>query len=400
MSKQDKKSVPTIQVPSIRFKQDDGSDFPDWEERRLGEICNITTGKLDANAMVKNGKYRFFTCSKDFFQTDTYEFDTDALIISGNGNIGYIHHFNGKFNAYQRTYVLDGFTDSIYYIKYFLNKHLYARILREKIGGVTPYIVMSTLTRMKILLPTLPEQQKIASFLESVDKKIQLLERKVVLLQSYKKGVMQKLFSQELRFKDEQGSEYPDWQERRLGEICNITTGKLDANAMVKNGKYRFFTCSKDFFQTDTYEFDTDALIISGNGNIGYIHHFNGKFNAYQRTYVLDGFTDSIYYIKYFLNKHLYARILREKIGGVTPYIVMSTLTRMKMKIQIRSRTEVPKKTSKGVLYPNIFLGVLLIVATIAQRCAGEIQEISVPFLIYLRSNLFACSMLPFCHGQ
>ncbi len=82
------------------------------------------------------------------------------------------------------------------------------------------------------------------------------------------------------------------------------------------------------------------------------------------------------------------------------PYDNMRSYKGNSMEILIRSRTEVPKNTSKGVLYPNIFLGVLLIVATIAQRCAGEIQEISVPFLLYLRSNLFACSILPFCHGQ
>ena len=66
----------------------------------------MTTGKLDANAMVENGKYRFYTCAKDYYKINEYAFDTDALLISGNGaNVGYIHHYEGKFNAYQRTYV-------------------------------------------------------------------------------------------------------------------------------------------------------------------------------------------------------------------------------------------------------------------------------------------------------
>ncbi len=270
MSKQDKKSASTPPPPPpIRFKQDDGSDFPDWQERRLGELCCIKTGKLDANAMVKNGKYRFYTCAKDFFQIDTYEFDTDALIISGNGaNVGYIHHFNGKFNAYQRTYVLDGFTDSIYYIRHFLDKYLYKIIYKEKREGVTPYIVMSTLTRMKIKLPSLPEQQKIASFLQSVDTKIQLLERKVVLLQSYKKGVMQKLFSQELRFKDEQGNEYPDWEEKRLGEILEYeqpTKYIVDSSKYSDNYSIPVLTAGKTFilgYTNETYGVFTNHPVI------------------------------------------------------------------------------------------------------------------------------------------
>ena len=88
-------------------------------EEKLGNICNITTGKLDANAMVENGQYRFYTCAKDYYYIDKYAFDTEALLISGNGAyVGYIHYYKGKFNAYQRTYVLDQFTENIQYIKY------------------------------------------------------------------------------------------------------------------------------------------------------------------------------------------------------------------------------------------------------------------------------------------
>ena len=68
----------------------------------------VTTGKLDANAMVSNGEYRFYTCAKEYYQIDKYSFDTDALLVSGNGaNVGYVHHYKGKFNAYQRTHVMD-----------------------------------------------------------------------------------------------------------------------------------------------------------------------------------------------------------------------------------------------------------------------------------------------------
>ena len=98
----------------IRFKKNDGTEYPQWEEKKLGKFCNITTGKLDANAMTTNGKYRFYTCASEYFYINNFAFDTEALLISGNGaNVGYVHYYKGKFNAYQRTYVLDAFSENI-----------------------------------------------------------------------------------------------------------------------------------------------------------------------------------------------------------------------------------------------------------------------------------------------
>ena len=182
-------------VPQIRFKDDNGKDFTDWKEKRLGEICKITTGKLDANTMTENGKYRFYTCAKEFFKIDNYAFDTEALLISGNGaNVGYIHYYKGKFNAYQRTYVLDQFSEHIIYIKYFLEMFLKEKINREKKEGNTPYIVLGTLSGMKIKIPLLSKQQKIASFLSAIDKKIELVDAQIQKIQGWKRGLMQELF--------------------------------------------------------------------------------------------------------------------------------------------------------------------------------------------------------------
>jgi type I restriction enzyme S subunit len=179
----------------LRFRDKNGEHFVDWEEKKLGDLAKITTGKLDANAMVQDGKYRFYTCAKDYFRIDKYAFDTEALLISGNGaNVGYIHYYKGKFNAYQRTYVLDRIKENIIYLKFYLDNFLYERIHTEKKEGNTPYIVMSTLSEMEILLPSLPEQQKIANFLSSIDAKIESTNQHINQTQSFKKGLFQQLF--------------------------------------------------------------------------------------------------------------------------------------------------------------------------------------------------------------
>lgn len=185
----------TAKIRFLQFKEK-------WKEIKLGEICEIQTGKLNANAMIQGGRYKFFTCAKEVFEIDDYAFDTEAILVSGNGeNVGYIHYFNGKFNAYQRTYVLDKFTENILFIKYFLEFALKRKIEIEKKDGNTPYIVLSTIFGFIVKLPNLKEQQKIAEVLTACDDEINLLNLKLENLKKQKQGLMQKLLSGKVRVK-------------------------------------------------------------------------------------------------------------------------------------------------------------------------------------------------------
>ena len=140
---------------------------------KLGDICKITTGKLDANAQVDNGIFPFFTCAEQPFKIDNFAFDTEALLISGNGaNLGYINYYKGKFNAYQRTYVLDLFSENIQYIKWALKVLLPKRIAIEKSSSNTPYIVLSTLTDLRLPIPSRGEQSFIANLMQSLERKL------------------------------------------------------------------------------------------------------------------------------------------------------------------------------------------------------------------------------------
>ena len=140
---------------------------------KLGDICQITTGKLDANAQVDNGIYPFFTCAEQPFKIDSFAFDTEALLISGNGaNLGYINYHNGKFNAYQRTYVLDVFSENIQYIKWVLKVLLPKRIAIEKSSSNTPYILLSTLSDLMLPIPSKENQYHIAELMQSLERKL------------------------------------------------------------------------------------------------------------------------------------------------------------------------------------------------------------------------------------
>ncbi|EQD93447.1 type I restriction endonuclease subunit S [Helicobacter pylori PZ5080] len=171
-----------------------------WQKVRLGDICEITTGSLDANEMVHYGKYRFYTCAKEYYFIDKYAFDTEAILISGNGAyVGYVHYYKGKFNAYQRTYVLDNFSEHIIFVKYFLTMFLQSHIQTNRNEGNTPYIVMGTLKDFEILLPPLDEQAAIANILSDLDSEIISLKNKKRQFENIKKALNHDLMSAKIR---------------------------------------------------------------------------------------------------------------------------------------------------------------------------------------------------------
>ncbi|GAA7962883.1 hypothetical protein JP0544_01970 [Helicobacter pylori] len=170
-----------------------------WQRVRLGDICEITTGSLDANEMVHYGKYRFYTCAKEYYFIDKYAFDTEAILISGNAYVGYVHYYKGKFNAYQRTYVLDNFSEHIIFVKYFLTMFLQSHIQANRNKGNIPYIVMATLKDFEILLPPLNEQSAIANILSDLDNEITSLKNKKRQFENIKKALNHDLMSAKIR---------------------------------------------------------------------------------------------------------------------------------------------------------------------------------------------------------
>ncbi|KAF0338036.1 restriction endonuclease subunit S [Pediococcus acidilactici] len=179
-------------VPELRF-----AGFADaWEQRKLGDITKISTGKLDANAMVENGKYDFYTSGIKKYRIDVAAFEGPSITIAGNGaTVGYMHLADNKFNAYQRTYVLQEFLVDRSFIFSEIGNKLPKKIKQEVRTGNIPYIVMDMLTELKLSIPqNNSEQQKIGSLFKQLDDTIDLHQRKLEKLQELKKGYLQKMF--------------------------------------------------------------------------------------------------------------------------------------------------------------------------------------------------------------
>jgi type I restriction enzyme S subunit len=239
------------------------------------------------------------------------------------------------------------------------------KIIASKTAGSTRQrIGIPELKNLKLYTPTIEEQNKIGKFLSMIDERILTQSKIIKEYKSYRNRILHTIYN-----------DLNDFDYISLNQLCSITTGKLDANAMNPNGKYKFFTCAKEDYYIDKYSFEGESLIISGNGEVGLIKYFNGKFDAYQRTYVLQNFIKNPLYIKFALEIELPKKLHREKNVGAMPYIVLSTLTGIKVKI--------PNK--------ELISKITLIVTSLDKKIAIE-EQILNDYLLqkkYLLANMF-----------
>ena len=135
---------------------------------KIGDLTRIRTGKLDANASLEGGQYPFFTCSKEPLRISTYSYDCECVLVAGNGDLN-VKYYNGKFDAYQRTYIIeDNGSGKLYmpYLYYFMEGYI-EELRKQAIGGVIKYIKLGNLTDAMIELPSVDEQKSIVEILET-----------------------------------------------------------------------------------------------------------------------------------------------------------------------------------------------------------------------------------------
>jgi len=183
-----------------------------WPMVELGDLCEISTGKKDVNQGNPNGKYPFFTCAREHTYIDTYSFDTEALLIAGNGDVGAVKHYKGKFDAYQRTYVLKNFKDvNVRYLFQVLNGSLKEKMQLQKLGNTMPYIKLGMLQDFKVPLPPLEVQEQIV---KELDGYAAIINGAKQIATNWKPKI----------------DIDPEWEKVKLGEVCEIGDGNHSSN--------------------------------------------------------------------------------------------------------------------------------------------------------------------------
>lgn len=214
---------------------------------------------------------------------------------------------------------------------HFLNSTKFRkRIVTISQGGTQIYVNFPSVKKEKINIPQKEEQQKIASFLGGVDEWIGNLCRQKEALLDYKKGMMQKIFSQEIRFKDENSNDFGDWEEERLGDIAEVKTGSSNRDDSLNSGEYAFFDRSVDIRRSSKFLYNKEALIIAGEGLVFKPRYFNEKFDLHQRAYAILNYklTNNWKYLYYYISyNHFWFN--KMAVGTTMPSLRMDAFNRM-----------------------------------------------------------------------
>lgn len=314
--------------PKLRFKADDGSQFPDWEEKTIDELGTFTKGaplsKADisecGSPLILYGELyttykevayniqrktqavvdeKYYSCVGDVIIPTSGESAEDISTATCVMTPGVV--LGGDLNIF-RSNILDGRIMS-----YILNHQAKWKIAAIAQGKSIVHIQAKQLSNIHVKYPvSKAEQQKIAEFLSTIDTVIEKQKETVSSWEERKKGVMQKLFSQEVRFKADDGSDFPEWEKKKLEDVVEFLDGQrkpLEAGQRV-SGKYPYYGASGIIDYVEDYIFDEELILLSEDGA-------NILDRNYRVCFLAKG--------KYWVNNH--AHVLRAMDGNVNGFI-------------------------------------------------------------------------------
>ncbi len=289
-------------APKLRFRE-----FSDeWERKKIGDIAELTSSKRVylsdyvnqgipfyrrkeiselRNNIIPNDILYIAESSYSEFKEKYGVPQKNDILITAVGTLGNVLRIQND----DKFYFKDG---NLIWLKGIIESPEFLEIILEvkkldiektSIGSTQRALTMVELRKLIFPFPTLPEQQKIASFLSAIDEKIQQLTRKKELLEQYKKGVMQQLFSGKGRFKSESGKAYPKWEEKPFGAVSTFINGKAyKQEELLKEGKYRVLRVGNLFSNNEWYfsdlELEEDKYIEKGDLIYAWSASFGPRF--------------------------------------------------------------------------------------------------------------------------
>lgn len=255
-------------IPTLRFKE-----FTNlWNEKKIHEILKIGSGKDYKH--LGEGDVPVFGTGGLMTMVDDFLYNGQTVCIGRKGTIDKPMYFEGKIWTVDTLFYTHSFRESDPKFVYYLFQRINWKQYNEA-GGV-PSLSKSTIEQIDLITPLIEEQTKIASFLTAVDNKLQALKKKKELLEQYKKGMMQQLFSQEIRFKKDDGTNYPDWEWKKLSEVASRITRKNKENNL------NVLTISAQFGLVSQLEYFNKS--VSAKDVSGYYLIHKDEF-AYNKSY-------------------------------------------------------------------------------------------------------------------
>jgi type I restriction enzyme S subunit len=333
-----------------------------WRTGKLGELVAFKTGKLDSNAAVPNGDYPFFTCSQETLRTNTFSFDTECVLLAGNNANGIfpLKYFHGKFDAYQRTYVIKPRDQEILNTKflYYTLRPKLSELRSFSTGAATKFLTLTILNDTEIQVPSLPVQRRIAGILSAYDELMENSQRRIRILEEMARALYREWFVH-FRFPGHEnlprvasplGSIPKGWEVKPFTEIADVLSGGTPKTDVAEywNGEIPFFT-PRDvpdcFYVHDTDKHVTelglskcaselyppDTVFITARGTVGKVALPSVPMAMNQSCYALRG-KPGIPQRFLFLMTLQQVDYLKTNTGGATfDTIVVDTFRRMEV---------------------------------------------------------------------
>ena len=330
----------------------------EWKEVRLGDVCDLIAGfafkakdfgefptKVIKIGDIKPpfvdyvGQVGVDISNYDINRLSKYTVKYGDYVLAMTGatigkvgkyiseNFSYINQRVLKFSPKQNV--------DADFINYIICSNIFAKYVVNFVDSESaqPNISAPTISKFAFQIPSeKDDQHRIASILSSLDRKIELNNKINADLEEMAQAIFKNWF---VDFEPFKGGKFVDselgmipegWKVVKLGDFFPVKTGKKDANTASVNGKYPFFSCSQNALCTDSYSFDCDAILVAGNGDFN-VKWYSGKFDAYQRTYVLIPYNKKLLALLYYVVKRNLLTITSKARGSVIRFITKGNLT-------------------------------------------------------------------------
>lgn len=308
----------------------------EWKTYQLGDIIQINpTERLAKGALAKKVPMEYLqSFTRDISNYEIAEYSGGSKFRNGdtlmaritpcleNGKTAYVSILDdGEVGFGSTEYIVfrnvEEVTDSKF-VYYFVTSPWFREIAIKSMVGSSgrQRVQQSVLENLEVSFPSLAEQRRIAGILGALDDKIELNRRINANLEAQAQALFRSWFVDI----DEKLC-----QKKKLGDFFNVITGKKDANFSSPHGEYPFFTCSQETLRAPSYSFNGHAILLAGNGDFN-IKRYIGKFEAYQRTYVLIPFESKYHTYLYLLIKYYLKEITGGYRGSVIRFITKGNI--------------------------------------------------------------------------
>lgn len=315
---------------------------------RIQDISQKKLYENWGNTEVKNYDFNKFQLKKE-----------NILLARTGASVGVSIYINQDYDAVYNNGLIRIISNEDLVISKFIHYNLLSNHFKGYINGISggtvaqPNIRIKDVLNFSIPLPPLEEQEAIANTLSALDDKIENNNKIAKNLEEQAQAIFKHWFV-DFEFPKEEGKPYKSsggemveselgmipkgWEIKMIKDFSPVITGKKNANIASKNGKYRFFTCSQKYSFTDNYSFEGKAVLVAGNGDFN-VKFYNGKFEAYQRTYVLIPYNKDFAAFIYYMVKHNLDKIIMNARGSVISYLTKSDIENSSIAIDLENNS-------------------------------------------------------------